>query len=210
MSFNQPVNVVIVEDNNELREVLSGYIRSSEELKLVNSYSDCEQMLKQLSIDQPNLVLMDIGLPGMSGIEGTARIKAQHPKTEVIIITVFENSESVFLALQSGASGYLTKNLSREELLSSIQECLSGGAPMSMKIAKMVVNSFKKSNDTPLSQRETEVLENLAKGKSYHSIAETLYVSKDTVKFHIKNIYFKLQVSSREEAIETALKQKLI
>lgn len=210
MVFPQPVRIVIVEDNSELRDVLSGFIQSSEGLKLVNSYSACEPMLKNLLSDKPGLVLMDIGLPGMSGIEGTAKIKAQLPNTEVIIITVFENSESVFLALQNGASGYLTKNLSKDELISSLQECLNGGAPMSMKIAKMVVGSFKKSNDSPLSQRETEVLENLAKGKSYHSIADTLFVTKDTVKFHIKNIYFKLQVSSREEAIETALRQKLI
>lgn len=206
----ETVRVVIIEDNAEFREVLASYIRDYEKLKLIQSYSDCEQALKYLNIDRPNLVLMDIGLPGISGIEGTARIKAKLPKTEVIIITVFENSESVFLALQNGASGYLTKNLSKEELLASIDECLAGGAPMSMKIAKMVVSSFKKSNDSPLSQRETEVLDNLAKGKSYNSIAETLFVSKDTVKFHIKNIYFKLQVNSREEAIETAYRQKLI
>lgn len=210
MNRSIPGKVIIVEDNAEVREILCDYVNSTDQLTLRAAYSNCEDAIKNLMEDKPDIVLMDIELPGITGIEGTVKIKSIYPKAEVLIITVFENSESVFLALKAGASGYLTKNIQKEELLTSIEECLNGGAPMSMKIAKMVVNSFMRSTDSSLSYREIEVLGNLAKGKSYNSIGEALFISKDTVKYHIKNIYLKLQVSSKEEAIAAAQKQRLI
>lgn len=203
-------HVVIVEDNPEVVDILCEYVNSAENLILAGAYNNCEQALSNLSNDAPDVVLMDIELPGINGIEGTKKIKTILPKCEVVIITVFENSEYVFSALCAGASGYLTKNIKREELLSSINESLNGGAPMSMKIAKMVIGSFQKSNQSPLSERETQVLTQLSFGKSYSSIAEQLFISKDTVKFHIKNIYLKLQVDNKAEAIEKASREKLI
>lgn len=194
----------------ELNAVLCEYIKTDDNLLLTGSYSNCEQAIKNLSEDKPKIVLMDIDLPGINGVEGTRLIKQNNPQTEVIIITVFENSETVFSALSAGASGYLTKNLSQGDLLSSIAECLEGGAPMSMKIAKMIVNSFKKNAQSPLTERETEVLAGLSSGKSYNSVADLLNISKDTVKYHIKNIYIKLQVDNKEAAIEIANKQKFI
>ena len=210
MNLSNSNRMVIVEDNVEVRDMLCEYIKSIDQLSLTAAYNNCEDAIKNIEEDRPRLVLMDIGLPGINGIEGTSKIKKLYPKTDVIIVTVFENSESVFSALCAGASGYLTKNITRNELSSSIDECLNGGAPMSMKIAKMVVNSFKRNTKSPLTERETEVLENLAKGKSYNSIADILFISKDTVKYHIKNIYMKLQVSSKEDAIASAQRQKFI
>ena len=210
MSLSATYNIVIVEDNKEVKDILCEYVKSNPALYLAGAYGNCEDAIKNLGEDKPRIVLMDIDLPGINGIEGTKKIKTFFPKTDVIIITVFENSESVFSALCAGASGYLTKNIKCDELLSSIDECLTGGAPMSMKIAKMVVSSFKKSTQSPLTERETEILTNLSFGKSYNSIAELLFISKDTVKFHIKNIYIKLQVDNKEEAIEKANREKFI
>ncbi len=203
-------HIVIIEDNLEVQHILCEYVRSSDELYLAGAYSNCEDAIKNLRNDKPRIVLMDIDLPGINGIEGTKKIKHLSPSTDVIIITVFENSENVFSALCAGASGYLTKNVKSDELLPSIDECLKGGAPMSMKIAKMVVGSFKKNTNTPLTERETQVLSFLSFGKSYSTIAVLLNISKDTVKYHIKNIYIKLQVDSKEAAIEVANKEKLI
>ena len=210
MEINSSKRVVIVEDNVDVSEILREYVESNANLFISGCYSNCEDAIKNLKTDNPNIVLMDIDLPGISGIEGTKKIKKLLPSADVIIITVFENSENVFAALCAGASGYLTKNIKSQELLSSIDECLSGGAPMSMKIAKMVVTSFKKSNQSPLSERETEILSHLSFGKSYNSIADLLFISKDTVKYHIKNIYIKLQVDSKEDAIEKANREKYI
>lgn len=202
--------VIIIEDNLEVNAVLSEYIKMNDSLSLAASYSNCEDALKNLAEDKPKIILMDIDLPGINGVEGTRKIKQKRPSSEVIIITVFENSETVFSALRAGASGYLTKNVTSEDLLSSIDECLTGGAPMSMKIAKMVVGSFNKNTKSPLTDRETEILSGLSSGKSYNSVALLLNISKDTVKYHIKNIYIKLQVDNKEDAIEIANKEKFI
>lgn len=203
-------SITVIEDNPEVKNILSEYIKSSPSLFLAGTYTSCEEAIKNLKEDKPRIVLMDIDLPGMNGIEGTKKIKSLSPGTDVIIITVFENSEHVFAALCAGASGYLTKNIKSDELLPSIEECLNGGAPMSMKIAKMVVGSFQRSSKSPLTERETEVLSFLSNGKSYNTIAGLLNISKDTVKYHIKNIYIKLQVDNREDAINVASKQKFI
>jgi DNA-binding NarL/FixJ family response regulator len=132
------------------------------------------------------------------------------PDVNIIVITVHENSELVFEALCAGACGYITKNTEYSRLIDSIKEAMKGGAPMSSNIARMVVESFQKNQDTPLTGRETQVLELLSKGKSYTVIADELFIHKETVKSHIKNIYFKLQVHSKADAIEVALKNKFI
>lgn len=203
-------NVVVVEDNKTLNAAFTEIINGSPKFQVAGSYYSCEEAIANLKEDTPDIVLMDIQLPGINGVEGTRRIKKARPKTNILIITVYENSETVFDALCAGAIGYLTKNTTSEKLLAALEEVLAGGAPMSIHIAKMVVSSFKKNIHSDLTSREHEVLTLLSKGKSYRSIAETLIISTNTIKFHIKNIYDKLQVTSKEEAIDKASDQNLI
>lgn len=202
--------IEIVEDNDVVRDGLQLLINSMSDHNVVGAYDSCEKAIKNLLKDQPEVILMDLDLPGMHGIEGIQRIKKSHPDINIIVLTVHEDSEMVFEALCAGASGYITKNANHSRLLDAIDEVQTGGAPMSSKIAKLVVDSFQKNHNSPLTGRETEVLEQLAKGKSYSIIADELFIHKETVKSHIKNIYFKLQVNSKAEALEIARKNKLI
>ena len=174
------IKVIIVEDDNLIREGFALMIKSTPGFKIVNTYGMCETALEGLLRDNPDVVLMDIELPGMNGIEGISRIKKMKPDINIIVITVYDNDELVFKALCAGASGYLTKNTPPSRLLDSIKEVYEGGAPMSTNIARMVVKSFQKNTSSPLSPRETEVLELLSKGKSYHVIANELFVDKET------------------------------
>lgn len=202
--------IVIVEDNDAVREGFSLIINSVSNYYVANSYDNAEDAIKNLKKDKPEIILMDLELPGMNGIDAIAAIKKINPGIELIVNTIYENSDLVFQALCAGASGYITKNTSHSVLLEAIDEVINGGAPMSSKIAKMVVNSFQKNPNSPLSPRETEVLELLSKGKSYSMIAQELFITKETAKSHIKNIYSKLQVNSKSEAIAKATKEKLI
>ncbi len=202
--------VLIIEDNEMVKDGFALLINSMEGYEVSGKFESCEAAIKAIQQDKPKVVLMDIDLPGMNGIEGTKKIKKMYPDVDIIVITVHEDSELVFEALCAGANGYITKNSDYSRLLDAINEVRSGGAPMSSNIARMVVESFQKNINSPLTARETEVLELLAKGKSYTVIADELFIHKETVKSHIKNIYFKLQVNSKAEAIEKALKNKLI
>ncbi|MDN5205193.1 response regulator transcription factor [Fulvivirgaceae bacterium BMA10] len=202
--------IVIVEDNEVVKDGFALLLNGIDKYEVVNSYIKCEDALKNLKSDSPDIILMDLELPGMHGVEGIQRIKKELPEVNIIVITVHEDSDLVFQALCAGASGYITKTANYSSLLEAIDEVNAGGAPMSKNIARMVVESFQKNQDSPLTKRETEVLELLSKGKSYSIISEELFIHKETVKSHIKNIYFKLQVHSKAEAIEKALKDKLI
>jgi len=202
--------VVIVEDNVPLSDAFKEIINDSEDFKVVDAYTSCEDAIKYLKQDQPNIILMDIELPGMSGVEGTKTIKSLSPDVIIIVVTVYENSEVVFDALCAGASGYLTKNISSSRLIEAMKEAILGGAPMSIRIARMVVQSFRKATNSNLSDREIEVLKLLASGKSYQSIGDELFISRNTIKFHIKNIYEKLQVQNKEQAIKKANQDKII
>ncbi|QNM84557.1 response regulator transcription factor [Polaribacter pectinis] len=202
--------VVIVEDNKTLNDAFCDIINSSKSFKVVGQYLDAESSIENLQKDKSDFILMDVQLPGINGVEATKIIKKEKPKINIIIITVYENSETVFEALCAGATGYLTKNTTQSRLLDAMEEALNGGAPMSIHIAKMVVSSFKKTIHADLSERELEVLTLLSKGKSYRSIAEVLFISPNTIKFHIKNIYDKLQVKTKEDAILKANNQNLI
>ncbi|WP_323787783.1 response regulator transcription factor [Psychroserpens sp.] len=203
--------VVIIEDNIPLSEAFAEVIDASPNFEVVAIYDNCEDAIKNLRKDCAKLFLMDIELPGMNGVEGTKEIKKVFPKANIIMVTVYENSNVVFEALCAGASGYLTKNLQPNELIDALEECTSGGAPMSIKIAKMVVSSFqKKPSKIELSNREKDVLLQLSEGNSYDSIAEHLFISKNTIKFHLKNIYIKLQVNSNIEAVQKANKENLL
>lgn len=196
--------ITIIEDNPTIREGFALIIAGTPGYCISGQYSNCEQALKNLAHDMPDLVLMDIDLPGIDGIEGTLRIKKQLPDCIVLIITVLEESDKVFRSLCAGAGGYIVKNSDADQIIQNMEEAFAGGAPMSLQIAKMVVNSFARPQDSPLSERETTVLKGIAAGKSYTKIALDLYISKETVRSHIKNIYQKLAVNSKAEALKVA------
>lgn len=196
--------ITIIEDNPKIREGFAAVIETAGNYWLAGQYGNCEDAIRNLEKDKPDVVLMDIELPGINGIEGTLKIKKQCPECIVLIITVFEDSDKVFQSLCAGASGYLVKNSNLEDIVKSIDEALAGGAPVSLHIARMVVQSFKVANNSPLSDRETEVLQSIAAGKSYTKIASDLFISKETVRSHIKNIYQKLAVNSKVDALKIA------
>ncbi len=207
---NLKSRILIIEDNDVVRDGFELLINSLSEHDVVGTYATCEEAIKNIGKLNPHIILMDIELPGMSGIEGTRLIRKSHPDINILVITVHDDSDLVFQALVAGASGYITKNAPHNKILDAINEVSKGGAPMSSKIARMVVESFQRNQNSPLSPRETEVLELLSEGKSYSVIADELFIHKETVKSHIKNIYYKLQVNSKAAAIEVARKNKLI
>lgn len=202
--------IVIIEDNVELREVYEMIIRSSEDFFVVNTYSNCEEAIKKLDKDNPDIIMVDLSLPGITGIEGTAKIKKLKPEVKVLVVTVHDDEEHVFNALCAGAIGYITKDFNHPELINLLNQVVSGGAPMSPKIASIIIKSFHKNPVTPLTDRETEVIKQLAIGKTYDDISVELQISRDTVKTHIKHIYEKLQVNSKSEALRIARKDKLV
>ncbi len=196
------INVAIIEDDQQLRENIISLINSESEFTCVGGYPDCEKAIKSFPQNTPDVILMDIELPGMSGIEGVNVIKHKYPQVEIIMLTIHEDNESVFDSLSNGASGYLVKNAEPLDLINCIEEVFKGGAPMSMNIARMIIDSFHKyPPEEALTHRESEVLHKLRKGKSYKAIANELFISKSTVKFHIKNIYRKLHVLNKTQAI---------
>lgn len=202
--------VMIVEDDQEIRNSFSLIVNSSQKFMVVNAYSNCEDALDNIHRDKPEIVLMDIELPGMNGIQGTKIIKDKSPHIDIVMVSVYEDSELVFEALKAGASGYITKSSNYMELLSALEEIMKGGAPMSSRIARMVIDNFHVNPNSPLTKRETEILQLISEGKTYTQISEELFISKETSKTHIKNIYSKLQVNSKSEAIAKANLEKLI
>jgi DNA-binding NarL/FixJ family response regulator len=203
--------VLIVEDDSEIRNSFTHIVNSSPNFFVVNAYASCEEAIKHIHTDKPDIVLMDIELPGgMNGIQGAKVIKDKSPQSDIIMVTVYEDSELVFDALKSGASGYITKSANYLELLSALDEIVKGGAPMSSKIARLVIDNFHVNPNSPLTKRETEILTLISEGKTYTQISEELFISKETSKTHIKNIYAKLQVKSKSEALAKANLEKLI
>lgn len=204
------ISVALVEDDEDIRAGLSALIDDSDGFCCLNSYRNCESALPGILKEKPDVVLMDIQLPGMSGIAGVQRIKEMSPAIDVIMLTIHKDDETVFKSLCAGASGYLLKNTKPAKILEAIREVCDGGAPMSSNIARMIVGSFRRTTCSPLTPRETEVLTHLCNGQSYKMIAYALFVSEQTVHFHIKNIYQKLHVHSKSEAVAKALREKLI
>lgn len=202
-----PVTVAIVEDNAEIREMLTRVVTKAPKLSFVGSFPNGELALQGLPALAPNVVIMDIQLPGMNGIDCTRQLRRLMPGTQVLVFTVFGDSEQVFKALEAGASGYLLKRTPRSEIVDSIEQVWEGGAPMSGEVARKVVESFRQpqpSKTAPneaLTPREEEVLSLLAKGYVTKEIADRLSISFDTVRFHLKHIYEKLHVRSRTEAL---------
>jgi DNA-binding NarL/FixJ family response regulator len=210
MSSDNKIQVVIIEDDKTIREGFAYLINATSKFNVINSYSNVEEALQKLQANNPQVILLDIELPGISGIDAIPKIKSILPKTHILMLTVYDTEDLVFKALTNGASGYLTKNSNTEKIVDAIQEVMDGGAPMSMNIAKIVIKSFHKNRNSPLTKRETEILEQIAEGKSRSKIAKDLFVDLETVKSHIKNIYSKLNVHSREDAIRQAKDNKYI
>lgn len=202
--------VIIIEDDQTIREAFTYLINRTDGLKMINSYSSYESAEPYLISDFPDVILLDIELPGTNGLDAIMKIKKKYPAAQIIILTVYENEASIFKALSSGASGYLTKNTPSSKIIESIKEVMQGGGPLSAGIAKMVIQSFRKSQNSPLTKRETQILEGIAEGKSRTKIALELFIDKETAKSHIKNIYNKLDVNSKEDAIRIAKQDKLI
>ena len=195
------IKIALVEDHSDLREGLQIAIKESgDDIVCMAAFADAESALSSIPSLKPEVVLMDINLPGMSGIECVRKLKSLLPEVEVIMLTVFAEDKTVFDSLCAGACGYITKNASPTEIMDAVREVKRGGAPMSPRIARMVVSSFNSFITSSLTEREREVLNHLSQGKSYKMVAESLFISHDTVRFHIKNIYKKLEVHSLPEA----------
>jgi len=210
MQFPFKKRVVIIEDDNVLLDSFTHIVNSGDRFVAVGSYATAEDALADIARKKAEIVLMDIELPGMNGVEATAIIKEKYPHIEVVMVTVYEDSELVFNALKAGASGYITKSSNYLELLSALDEIVKGGSPMSTKIARMVTHIFHLNPDSPLTAREKEVLKMIAEGKTYTQISDALFISRETSKTHIRNIYAKLQVNKKSEAIEIASKNRYI
>jgi DNA-binding NarL/FixJ family response regulator len=185
-------------------------VNGTADFECLESFEDAETALKWLDNEIPDVVLMDIGLPGMSGIEAIKKIKQKYPSLDVLVLSIHENDEYVFDALCAGATGYFTKDISPNKILDGIKEVYEGGAPMSSQIARMVIGSFKIKPSPELTKRETEVLTDLCDGSSYKMIADNLFISEETVRKHIKNIYKKLEVHSKSEAVAKAIRERLV
>jgi DNA-binding NarL/FixJ family response regulator len=202
--------IVIIEDDQVIRDGYHYFIGETEGYFVSNSYGSIEAAMKNIHSDMPDVILLDIDLPGIDGIGAIPMLKKATPKAYILILSVYESETLVFEALCNGASGYLTKNTPFAGIISSIREVMEGGGPMSANVARMVINSFQKNPDSPLSKRESQVLELIAIGKSRSHIARELFIEPGTVKTHIKNIYLKLQVNSKEDALRTALENRFI
>lgn len=209
-NYQHTISVAIVEDDNEIRDLLELLIDRSPGFSCKHVFSDCESAIEPIKKHLPDVVLMDVELPGMTGIEGIKKLKESVPGTDFIMLTIREDDETIFQSLAAGATGYLLKDTPPTRLLSGIREVHEGGAPMSPNIARKITGSFHARSQSPLSERETVILEKLCEGKNYATIADALYISGHTVRAHIKNIYRKLHVNSRAEAVTKALKDKLV
>jgi DNA-binding NarL/FixJ family response regulator len=215
-----PLNISIVEDNDKLRATLAKVIDRAEGFRCVSNHGTAEDALADLPRIKPEVVLMDINLPGMNGVECVRKLKTLLPQTQVIMLTVYEDTENIFNALAAGANGYLLKRTPTKELIEAIREVQRGGSPMTTHIARMVVQSFQKAATSAppagnlqggdlsdLSEREQQVLDLLAQGLIYKEIADKLNIGYETVHTYIRRIYEKLQVRTRTEAVAKFLQR---
>jgi DNA-binding NarL/FixJ family response regulator len=208
--------VTIFEDNTNLRRGLTTLINGSDGFECSGAFGNCDNLVKNIIETKPDVVLMDIGLPGMDGIEAVKILKSQFPKIKILMETIFEDDEKVFYSICNGAEGYILKNTPPVRILEAIREIYEGGAPMTPSIASKVLamfksgTSFTKDESYNLSEREREVLKYLVDGMSYKLVAEKCFVSLDTISTHVKNIYKKLQVHSKSEAVSKAIKGKIV
>lgn len=208
------IRIVLYEDNADLREGLSVLLKGTFGIEFMGAFVNCDHVVEEMKSLAPEIILMDIDMPGTNGIEGLKLIKAFYPKIEILMLTVFDDNAHIFEAICNGASGYILKTSSPALIIESIQQLHNGGAPMSPDIARKVLNLFPKtiaaSPDYALSPREKETLSFLVKGHSYKMIAEQMGVTVFTINAHCKKIYEKLHVHSNTEAIVKAVGEKII
>lgn len=210
------IRVTIFDDNRSVRQGLSQLLNGSEGYECVGAFENCLNLLKDIEATKPDVVLMDIQMPGITGIEAVKNIREKYPNLKILMQTIFEDNEKIFQSILAGASGYILKNTSPLRLLDFIKETYEGGAPMSPSVATKVLkfvaekSSPAQPNNFNLSEREKEILSFLVKGMSYKMIAAACFISIDTVRGHISNIYKKLHVHSKGEAIVTAIKDKIV
>jgi len=204
------IKIVLIEDDHILRNAYQTLIANDEGCIVTNTYPSFDDAEKHLKADEPDVILLDIELPGINGIDALPAIKKMLPRAYIIMLTVYEFEEQIFNSLANGASGYLTKNTPVARIIEAIKEVKVGGGPMSSNVARMVIKSFQRSDNSPLSKRETQILEMISNGKNRKQVADDLFIDPETVKSHLKNIYGKLNVNSKSDAIEAAKKHKLI
>jgi DNA-binding NarL/FixJ family response regulator len=214
--LNMEIRVAIFEDNKTLRDSLEQLVNSQSDLICTGVFADANKIIRNMQASHPDVVLMDINMPGTSGIEAVHIIKEKFPDVKILMQTVFEENDKIFAALCAGASGYMLKKTAPQKMIEAIHETYNGGAPMTPSVAAKVLEMFRHQSASPknefidLSEREKEILGLLVKGKSYNSIAEACFISIDTVKTHVRHIYEKLHVHSKSEAVVKALQQKLV
>jgi len=209
------IKVLLYEDNPQLREGLTMLITGSDGFEVVAAYKNCENVVDEVSAFEPDVVLMDIDMPVVNGIEGLKRIRAVNDKVKILMLTVFDDNKNVFQAISNGANGYILKKTPPARLLEYIAEANTGGAPMTASIATQVLKMFanmntKQGEDYHLSDREKQVLQLLVDGYSYKMIAAEMFIAIDTVRSHIKKIYEKLHVNSKSEAVAKAFKDRIV
>ena len=207
-----PIRIVIFEDNHKLRESVAALL-NHKGFQVVGQYEDCMNAAEVIREDDPDVVLMDIDMPGISGIEGVTMVKEAKPQAAVVIYTVFEDDEKLFRCLCAGANGYLLKKTPPQKLIEAINEVLEGGAPMSPQIAHKVLNTFHPQTTKfryALTEREIEVLKYLTKGYGNKQIGAEMFLSFETIRSHLKNIYQKLHVNCGKEAIVKALQERIV
>jgi DNA-binding NarL/FixJ family response regulator len=209
------IKVLIYEDNPQLREGLTMLINGSDGFEVLASFKNCNNVISEIDTYKPDVILMDIDMPGTNGIEGLKQIRLVNNEVKILMLTVFDDNKNVFEAISSGANGYVLKKTPPAKLLEYIQEAQSGGAPMTSSIATQVLKMFsslhsEKGEDYHLSDREKQVLSLLVNGYSYKMISAEMFIAIDTVRSHIKKIYEKLQVNSKSEAVAKAFKDKLV
>ncbi|MCX6152151.1 MAG: response regulator transcription factor [Ignavibacteriales bacterium] len=207
------IKIVIIEDHNEFRESIAYMLQSTEGFKCIGKYASVEEALDLMQ--EPDVVLLDINLPGISGIEGIEKIKAIFPKTNIIMLTVFDDNKNIFHSILSGADGYILKKTPPLRILQAIEDAAAGGSPMTASIAKQVLNLFKyhipKNNGSiNLTEREREILSLIVVGLSNDEISTKLFISQQTVRNHIRHIYEKLHVHSKSQAVAKAIKEGII
>lgn len=225
------IKLVYYEDNRDLREGISFLLQATPGLKLLGAFANCRTITDEVRSLRPDVVLMDIDLPGITGIEAVPIVKAISPQTQVLMLTVFDNEEKIFQAIRNGASGYLLKHTPPSEIIAAIFDVHRGGSPMTANVARQVLRFFQQQNALPihtpstnlisptslptpddykLSARELDIVKGLVAGYSYKLIADDLHISIDTVRSHIRHIYHKLQVNSKTEAILKAMREGLV
>lgn len=211
-----PLYVSIIEDNRFFRSGWEASIANDPGCSVIGSFGSCEEAFESQAMGESDVCLMDIGLPGMSGIDGVRHIRKNYPKIAIVMCTVHDDDGSIFDSLCAGAIGYLLKKTEPSEIIQALKDAVAGGSPMSPNIARRVIASFQKPAyqkalpEDQLTERELHILQQMASGKSYSTIANELYLSVEGVRYHIRHIYEKLQVHSRVEAIAQGLKDRLI